>query len=120
LKEFTAGRNRLEDAGAKAMSAAFRHLGTLERIELPQNGIRVEGIGELAKCVGTSSNLKTLNLNDNTFTTVGARVMARAIRNIESCLEVVDFGDCLCRVGAIDIIEALVDNHSETIQVMCE
>lgn len=118
MKEFTAGRNRLEDAGAKAMSAAFRQLGTLERIELPQNGIRVDGIAELAKSIGTSTNLKILNLNDNTFTAVGARVMARAIRNIENCLEIVDFGDCLCRGGTIDIIEALVDNHSESIQVM--
>ncbi|KAI6190391.1 hypothetical protein M3Y97_00112600 [Aphelenchoides bicaudatus] len=127
LKEFTAGRNRLEDAGATAMAAAFRQLGTLEQIELPQNGIRVGGIAELARSkyylydhrrIGTSQNLKVLNLNDNTFTARGARVMARAIRNIESCLEVVDFGDCLCRAGAIEIIEALADNHSETIQVI--
>lgn len=116
LKEFTAGRNRLEDVGAAAMSASFRRLGTLERIELPQNGIRAQGIVELAKCVGTLSSLKVLNLNDNTFTAVGAHAMARAIRNIENCLEEVDFGDCLCRSGAVDIIEAILDNHTDTIQ----
>lgn len=84
---------------------------------MPQNGIRAQGIVELAKSIGTSANLRFLNLNDNTFTVTGARAMARAIRNIECCLEVVDFGDCLCRSGAIDIIEAIADNHSETIQV---
>lgn len=116
LKEFTAGRNRLEDAGAAAMSRAFRAIGTLERIELPQNGIRKEGIVELARSIGTSENLKILNLNDNTFTSAGAKAVARAIRNTNDCLEDVDFGDCLCRDGAIDIIEAIVDNHPETIQ----
>lgn len=84
---------------------------------MPQNGIRLQGIGELAKSIGTSENLRVLNLNDNTFTAAGARAMARAIGNIENSLETVDFGDCLCRSGALDIVESIVTNHVETIQV---
>ncbi|KAI6230006.1 ATP synthase subunit beta [Aphelenchoides fujianensis] len=131
LREFSAGRNRLEDPGAAAMSAAFKarpyfaslclfsrfqKLGTLQHIELPQNGIRVNGIVELAKGLGQCAQLEHLNLNDNTFTKNGARAMARALSNIENCLVHVDFGDCLCRAGAVDIMEALVNSHAETLE----
>ncbi|KAI6212744.1 hypothetical protein M3Y94_00064900 [Aphelenchoides besseyi] len=116
LKEFCAGRNRLEDAGAKAMSAAFKKLKTLKHIELPQNGFRSAGIVDLADGIGECYVLEHLNLNDNTFTKRGAISMAKAIRKIENCLKVVDFGDCLCRGGTVDIVEAIADNHSDTIE----
>ncbi|KAI6185738.1 ATP synthase subunit beta [Aphelenchoides besseyi] len=116
LKEFCAGRNRLEDAGAKAMSAAFKKLKTLKHIELPQNGFRSAGIVDLADGIGECYVLEHLNLNDNTFTKRGAIAMAKAIRKIENCLKVVDFGDCLCRGGTVDIVEAISDNHSGTIE----
>lgn len=118
LREFAAGRNRLEDAGARALSAAFKKLGTLRHIELPQNGIREEGIVELAKGIGQCTQLEYLNLNDNTFRATGATAMSRAIRNIEQCLRVVDFGDCLCREGAVDVLEAIADNHGNTITLI--
>ena len=48
LKTFVAGRNRLENPGATALAKAFKTIGTLEHISIPQNGIRPEGIIELA------------------------------------------------------------------------
>ena len=44
LKEFICGRNRLEVPGTQALAAVFEELGTLEIIELPQNGIQPEGM----------------------------------------------------------------------------
>lgn len=49
LKTFIAGRNRLENPGATALAEAFSAIGTLEIIKLPQNGIRPEGIIQLAR-----------------------------------------------------------------------
>ena len=77
----------------------------------------MKGICELAKGIGQNAQLKVLNLNDNTFTAQGAVAMSRAIRNIQHCLRSVDFGDCLCREGALEIIEAISDNHYDTIHV---
>ncbi|KAI6230780.1 hypothetical protein M3Y99_01022400 [Aphelenchoides fujianensis] len=81
-----------------------------------RTGFRVNGIVELAKGIGQCAQLEHLNLNDNTFTKNGARAMARALSNLENCLVHVDFGDCLCRAGAVDIMEALVNSHAETLE----
>ena len=43
LKEFICGRNRLEIHGTKALAEVFAKIGTLEIIEVPQNGIQPEG-----------------------------------------------------------------------------
>ncbi|CAD5232841.1 unnamed protein product [Bursaphelenchus xylophilus] len=109
LKVFIAGRNRQENNGAIALGRAFNILGTLERIELPQNGIKKEGIVALAKGIQGCPNLRYLNLNDNTCDKEGARALAEAIPFLPN-LEHVDIGDCLCRRGAVDVVAALVEN----------
>nr|XP_039249558.1 ran GTPase-activating protein 1-like [Styela clava] len=107
LKVFIAGRNRLENPGAIALAKAFKTIGTLEEIHMPQNGINHEGISALAEAVRNSPNLRHLNLNDNTFSNKGALSMAKAVGEINS-LEIINFGDCLVRTeGAVAIGEAL-------------
>ncbi|XP_077997580.1 ran GTPase-activating protein 1-like [Glandiceps talaboti] len=107
LKVFIAGRNRLENEGATALAAAFKAIGTLERVEMPQNGINHPGISALANAFAENSQLKILNLNDNTFTEKGAQAMATAFHKMFK-LEMINFGDCLVRSkGAEAIAEAL-------------
>nr|XP_026690179.1 ran GTPase-activating protein 1-like [Ciona intestinalis] len=111
LKVFVAGRNRLENPGAKALAKAFKTIGTLEEIQLPQNGIQHAGITALADAVKHSPSLRHLNLNDNTFTDKGAISMAEAMKHIDS-LEIVNFGDCLVRTnGAKAIGKSLEDSN---------
>uniref|UniRef100_A0A8C1PJG3 Ran GTPase-activating protein 1 n=1 Tax=Cyprinus carpio TaxID=7962 RepID=A0A8C1PJG3_CYPCA len=101
LKVFIAGRNRLENDGATALAKAFKLLGSLEEIHMPQNGINHPGITALATAIKHNPNLQVLNLNDNTFTKRGSIAMAE-------CLKVINFGDCLVRSeGAIAIAGAL-------------
>ncbi|XP_026690179.2 ran GTPase-activating protein 1-like [Ciona intestinalis] len=111
LKVFVAGRNRLENPGAKALAKAFKTIGTLEEIQLPQNGIQHAGITALADAVKHSPSLRHLNLNDNTFTDKGAISMAESMKHIDS-LEIVNFGDCLVRTnGAKAIGKSLEDSN---------
>nr|CAB3265428.1 ran GTPase-activating protein 1-like [Phallusia mammillata] len=110
LKVFVAGRNRLENPGAKALADAFKTIGTLEEIQLPQNGIQHQGIVALAEAVKCSPNLRHLNLNDNIFTEKGAVPMANALKHIDS-LEIVNFGDCLIRTEGA---KALGQNLAES------
>lgn len=49
---------------------------------MPQNGIKAEGIIQLAEAVKCNKNLKVLNLNDNTFCEEGALAMADVIFKI--------------------------------------
>ncbi|VDN03531.1 unnamed protein product [Thelazia callipaeda] len=111
LKTFIAGRNRLEDPGAFALANAFQVLGSLEEVAMYQDGIRPKGIEALAKSFYHNPNLKIINLSDNTFTVSGACAIAQVVRSLTK-LEVLDFGDCLCRdKGALAIITNIAPSH---------
>ena len=107
MKEFVCGRSRQEIGGTKALAVAFNKIGTLECIEMPQNGILVEGVEALAKCIEQNPGLKKLNINDNTVTEKGANAIGLALKRCSN-LESLDIGDCLIRnKGAILLAEPL-------------
>uniref|UniRef100_A0A182QN01 Uncharacterized protein n=1 Tax=Anopheles farauti TaxID=69004 RepID=A0A182QN01_9DIPT len=113
LKVFIAGRNRLENAGAKALSEMFATIGTLEQIEMPQNGIYHPGITALSEAFKVNKNLRILNLNDNTIGPRGAAALAIALQDLVRLREI-NFGDCLLKTrGATLIGEALHEAHGE-------
>jgi len=96
LELFIAGRNRLENPGAKALSKAFIRMPNLQEFSIHQNGIRASGVAAMAKAVAVCTSLRKINLNDNTFTAKGAVPMAKALANLQK-LEEIEFGDCLIR-----------------------
>ncbi|XP_058287796.1 ran GTPase-activating protein 1 isoform X4 [Hylobates moloch] len=107
LKVFVAGRNRLENDGATALAEAFRVIGTLEEVHMPQNGINHPGITALAQAFAVNPLLRVINLNDNTFTEKGAVAMAETLKTLRQ-VEVINFGDCLVRSkGAVAIADAI-------------
>lgn len=56
-------------------------MGSLEEVHMPQNGINHPGVTALAKAMQHNTGLRTLNLNDNTFTEKGALAMAQVHRH---------------------------------------
>ncbi|KAL9875472.1 ran GTPase-activating protein [Glossina fuscipes] len=113
LKMFVAGRNRLENDGAKAIAKIFSTLKTLEEITMPQNSIYHIGIQALAEGIKHNPNLKVLNLNDNTVASKGASYLADAFAYIPGLREI-NFGDCLLKTnGAYNFADALEENHHE-------
>ncbi|CAL1543294.1 unnamed protein product [Lymnaea stagnalis] len=112
LRVFISGRNRLENEGATALAGAFKAIGTLEFLAMPQNGINHQGISALAEAIAANPKLKHLNLNDNTFTAKGAEAIAKALPRLED-LEVINFGDCLIRTeGAKAVANVLRNSHT--------
>ncbi|KAL4720347.1 hypothetical protein ACJJTC_007881, partial [Scirpophaga incertulas] len=93
LKVFIAGRNRLENDGAKALAAVFKNMGTLEEVAMPQNGIYHVGISALSDAFKNNPNLAILNLNDNTIGAKGAEAIAAVLHNLKT----INFGDCLLK-----------------------
>ncbi|GMT17097.1 hypothetical protein PFISCL1PPCAC_8394 [Pristionchus fissidentatus] len=111
LKTFVAGRNRLEDPGATALAKAFKKIGTLEEITIPQNGIRRAGIQALAGCLRFNKALRIINFNDNTCTRNGAIAISFSLGDLQQ-LEMLDLGDCLCRAnGTTAILAVLVSKQ---------
>lgn len=77
LKTFICGRNRLEFEGAKAISHVLKTIGTLEEIQMPQNGIRPNGIEFLADACAHNPELRVINFNDNTFRKIGGEQISK-------------------------------------------
>ncbi|XP_013402920.1 ran GTPase-activating protein 1 isoform X1 [Lingula anatina] len=113
LRVFFSGRGRLENEGSIALAEAFKIMGSLEEVQMPQNGINHEGITALAEAFTVNKNLRIINLNDNTFTEVGAKSMAKALKHVQN-LEVINFGDCLIRSGGARVLAAaLQEGHKK-------
>ncbi|CAL7939963.1 unnamed protein product [Xylocopa violacea] len=107
LKVFVAGRNRLENEGAKALASVFQKLTSLEEVAMPQNSIYHEGITAIANGLSSNSGLRILNLNDNTVGFKGAQAIAKVLPNFQS-LEQLNLGDCLLTTqGGVILAEAL-------------
>lgn len=83
LKVFIAGRNRLENDGAKALAQVFEKVQTLEMVAMPQNGIYWPGITALSDGFRVNPNMKSLNLNDNTIGAKGAEALADALESMQ-------------------------------------
>lgn len=114
LKVFIAGRNRLENEGAKALASVFQTIGTLEEIAMPQNGIYHIGITALAQAFEHNPELKIINLNDNTVRSKGAASLAVALRKLKK-LKRLNLGDCLLKTkGALHIASALEELNDIT------
>ncbi|XP_026207992.1 ran GTPase-activating protein 1-like [Anabas testudineus] len=109
LRVFVAGRNRLENEGASALAKAFKFIGSLEEVHMPQNGINYSGVVALALAMQHNPELRVLNLNDNTFSKRGTLAMAQALRVLRN-IQVINFGDCLVRSeGAIALAAVLTE-----------
>ena len=107
LQVFVAGRNRLENEGAKALASVFQKLTSLEEVVMPQNGIYHEGITAIANGLSSNPGLRILNLNDNTVGLKGAQAIAKALPNFQN-LEQLNLGDCLLKTqGGVVLAEAL-------------
>ena len=74
--------------GAIALAEAFGRIGTLEEVQMPQNGIYHPGITALSEAFAKNPNMRHINLNDNTFTAVGAKAMAENALPILNGLQV--------------------------------
>lgn len=81
LRTFVAGRNRLENAGAKALSKTFKVLQTLEEITIPQNSIYHVGVAALANSFKQNPHLRVINMNDNTLGVRGAAKIAEVFEH---------------------------------------
>lgn len=113
LRVFAAGRNRLENEGAKALSKVFEEIQTLQEITIPQNGIYHVGMSALAEALKKNPNIQIINFNDNTITAKGAEVLAEAFYSIEGLREI-NLGDCLLKdEGGQILSDVLADCHPD-------
>ena len=108
LRVLVTGRSRLENGSMAAMAKALKAHAGLREVVLPQNGIRPEGIVVLLlEGLIHCPDLEVLDLQDNTFSTRGARALAKALPHWPR-LRKLNVGDCLLKAkGSLAVVEAL-------------
>ncbi|KAL9600431.1 MAG: hypothetical protein Q9219_003184 [cf. Caloplaca sp. 3 TL-2023] len=80
LETVVCGRNRLESGSMKAWAGAFGRNRDVKVVKMVQNGIRQAGVECLLKeGLAGCEKLEVLDLQDNTFTHVGAGALAEVV-----------------------------------------
>ena len=113
------GRNRLENGSMQAWAKAYAANKGVKTIKMTQNGIRQEGISHLiTNGLAHLSKLDTLDLQDNTFTAMGANALSKAVGNWTELREL-GVGDCLLSGrGGVALAAALEKGKNKKVEVL--
>lgn len=108
LETIVCGRNRLESGSMPAWAKCFQAHRGVKVVKMVQNGIRQDGVALLLReGLGKCEGLEVCDLQDNTFTIVGARALAEVVGNWGRLREL-GVGDCLVGArGMVVVAEAL-------------
>ncbi|KAI0450141.1 RNI-like protein [Xylaria acuta] len=119
LETVICGRNRLENGSMMAWAETFRLHNKVKEVKMVQNGIRQEGISLfLSEGLNHATELKTLDLQDNTFTVIGARALAKVVPLWGDILEL-GIGDSLLSAkGGVLLAEALSKGQNRKLEIL--
>lgn len=119
LETVICGRNRLENGSMTAWAKAFSLHSNIKEVKMVQNGIRQEGISYLlSEGLSHALGLETLDLQDNTFTLMGAKALAKVTPGWASLKEL-GIGDSLLGAkGAVLLGEALGQGKNKNLQIL--
>lgn len=120
LETVVCGRNRLETGSMAAWSKAYTANNKVQTVKMVQNGIRQEGIAALLQNgLSNCHELRVLDLQDNTFTSLAAKTLASVLP--ASWPELLDLGvgDCLLSArGGIMLGDALAQGKNPKIEIL--
>ena len=120
LRTLICGRNRLQDGSSAAWSEAFAAHGSLVEVRMPQNGIRMDGIANLARGLAHCPHLEYLDLQDNTFGETGSVAMADALP-VWPKLTFLNFSDCVLSnegEGISAVIESIASGSNPKLHTL--
>ena len=119
LETVVCGRNRLENGSMAAWVKAYRANDKVQSVKMVQNGIRQEGIAALLQHgLSSCTNLRLLDLQDNTFTSLAGKTLADVLPRWPELREL-GVGDCLlgARGGRV-VGEALAQGGNQKLEVL--
>lgn len=119
LETVICGRNRLESGSMLAWAKAFSlHTGVRE-VKMVQNGIRTEGTVHLiSDGLRHAKGLRVLDLQDNLFTILGARALAKAVGGWED-IEEIGASDTLWGArGGVVLAQALAGGKNKKLHTL--
>jgi len=119
LETVVCGRNRLEAGSMAAWAKAYTALGKVRTVRMTQNGIRIEGVQTLIRHgLAECEDLEVLDLQDNTFTEIGAKALADALPRWPALKEL-GSSDCLLKArGGLGVINMLGKGGNKKLRVL--
>ncbi|KJZ78341.1 hypothetical protein HIM_02379 [Hirsutella minnesotensis 3608] len=113
------GRNRLENGSMTAWAKTFSLNNKVREIKMVQNGIRQEGISHLlSEGLNHATELRVLDLQDNTFTLMGAKALAK-VTPTWTLLRELGVGDSLLSAkGGVLLAEALAQGKNQKLETL--
>lgn len=120
LESIVCGRNRLENGSMQAWAKAYEaHKAGIKSVKMTQNGIRPEGISALiGSGLSHCTKLEVLDMQDNTFTVVGAGALAKAVKGWSNLKEL-GIGDSLVGArGSIKVFESLGQGNNKLVEIV--
>ncbi|KAL2260723.1 hypothetical protein VTK26DRAFT_5205 [Humicola hyalothermophila] len=119
LETVICGRNRLESGSMAAWAKAFTLHNKVREVKMVQNGIRQEGISHLLReGLRHTSQLRVLDLQDNTFTLLGAKALAEVVPGWAEIVEL-GVGDSLLGAkGGIALAKALGKGNNKKMEIL--
>ncbi|KAL7628173.1 Ran GAP Rna1 [Parahypoxylon ruwenzoriense] len=119
LETVICGRNRLENGSMMAWAKAFSLHNKVKEVKMVQNGIRQEGIEQLLTVgLNHATELKILDLQDNTFTTKGAKALADVVP-VWADIQELGIGDSLLSAkGGVLLANALSKGRNRKLEIL--
>ncbi|KAI9760731.1 MAG: hypothetical protein M4579_001469 [Chaenotheca gracillima] len=119
LETVICGRNRLENGSMEAWAKAFSLHKGVKEVKMVQNGIRQEGIAHLLKeGLRYATSLRVLDLQDNTFTILGARALVGVVNSWTDLTEL-GVSDCLLTArGGIVLADSLSKGQNSKLEIL--
>ncbi|KAK4105598.1 RNI-like protein [Parathielavia hyrcaniae] len=119
LETVICGRNRLENGSMTAWAKAFRLHSRVREVKMVQNGIRQEGISHLlSEGLRHAARLEVLDLQDNTFTLLGARALAQVTPGWAQLVEL-GVGDSLLGAkGGVLLAKSLGKGQNKKLKIL--
>ncbi len=101
-----------------AWARAFKEHSGVKEVKMVQNGIRPEGMAVLLRDgLGHAKGLRVIDLQDNTFTVIGAKALAEVVLGWSELRELA-IGDCLLGPRILLVAEALMKGKNKEVQVL--
>ncbi|RFU34334.1 hypothetical protein B7463_g2001, partial [Scytalidium lignicola] len=119
LETVICGRNRLENGSMTAWAKAYSLHTGLKEVKMVQNGIRQEGISHLlSEGLKHAKGIEVLDLQDNTFTLLGAKALAKVAPGWKHIKEL-GIGDSLLSAkGGRLLAEALAKGENSKLEIL--
>jgi Ran GTPase-activating protein 1 len=119
LETVICGRNRLENGSMTAWAKAYSlHTGVRE-VKMVQNGIRQEGISHLlTDGLRHAKGIKVLDLQDNTFTILGAKALATVAPGWIQIQELGVGDSLLSAKGGVIVANALAKGKNTQLEIL--